>query len=38
MKKLVGYLILLVALGLAATPAFTAELRVTGFIDNVFPR
>ena len=38
MKKLVGCLILLLALGLAATPALTAELRATGFIDNVFPR
>ena len=38
MKKLVGCLILLTVLGLAAAPAFAAELRVTGFIDNVFPR
>jgi hypothetical protein len=28
---------LLVLVGLAATPVFAAELRVTGFIDNVFP-
>jgi hypothetical protein len=38
MRKFIGRLILLVALGLAAAPAFAAELRVTGFFDNVFPR
>jgi len=38
MKKFVGCLILLVMLGLAAAPALAAELRVTGFVDNVFPR
>jgi hypothetical protein len=39
MKKLVGHLLLLAAVvGLAAAPAFAAELRTTGFIDNVFPR
>jgi hypothetical protein len=38
MKKVVGRLLLLVVVGLAATPAFAAELRVTGFFDNVFPR
>jgi len=31
-------MILLVVIGLAAAPAYAAELRVTGFIDNVFPR
>jgi hypothetical protein len=29
--------VLLVAIGLAAVPAFGAELRVTGFFDNIFP-
>jgi hypothetical protein len=38
MKKFVGCLILLVMLGLASAPTFAAELRTTGFIDNVFPR
>jgi hypothetical protein len=38
MKKFVGCLILLVMVGLAAAPAFAAELRVTGLFDNVFPR
>src|SRR5688572_26300474 len=38
MQKLVGHLLLLVIVGLAAAPAFGAELRVTGFFDNVFPR
>jgi hypothetical protein len=38
MKQFIGCLILLVVLGLAAVPAFAAELRVTGFFDNVFPR
>jgi len=37
MKKFVGCLILLVALGFVAAPAFAAELRVTGFFDNVLP-
>src|SRR5688572_27591031 len=38
MKHVVRCMILLVGIGLAAVPAFAAELRVTGFIDNVFPR
>jgi hypothetical protein len=38
MKKVVGRLLLLVIVGLATAPAFGAELRVTGFFDNVFPR
>ena len=38
MRKYIGYLILLAAVGLAMSPLFAAELRVTGFIDNVFPR
>jgi len=38
MKKMVGCLLLLLVVGLAMAPAFAAELRVTGFIDNVFPR
>jgi hypothetical protein len=38
MKKFGGCLILLVIVGLAAAPAWAAELRVTGFFDNVFPR
>jgi hypothetical protein len=31
-------IVLLAVLGLTVLPGFTAELRVTGFIDNVFPR
>jgi hypothetical protein len=38
MKKVVGCLLLLMLVGLAATPAFAAELRATGLIDNVLPR
>jgi len=38
MQKVVGHLIFLVVVGLAAAPVFAAELRVTGFFDNVFPR
>jgi hypothetical protein len=30
--------VLLVVVGLAAAPAWAAELRLTGFIDNIFPR
>ncbi len=30
-------IVFLVVVGLAAAPAFAAELRVTGFIDNAFP-
>src|SRR5687768_15144430 len=38
MKKVVGSLLLLLGVGLASAPVFAAELRATGFIDNVFPR
>ena len=38
MKKMVGCLLLLLVVALTIAPAFAAELRVTGFIDNVFPR
>jgi hypothetical protein len=38
MKNAVRYMVLLIMVGLAAAPAFAAELRITGFIDNVFPR
>ena len=41
MRKVVGRLLLIVLLmmvGIATVPAFAAELRVTGFFDNVFPR
>jgi hypothetical protein len=38
MKYAVRTLVLLMVVGLAMAPAFAAELRVTGFIDNVFPR
>jgi hypothetical protein len=38
MKKFAGCLILLLVVGLLAAPAFAAELRATGLIDNVFPR
>jgi len=37
MKNAVRGAMLLVMIGLAAAPAFAAELRTTGFIDNVFP-
>jgi hypothetical protein len=38
MKHVVRCMALLVVIGLAAAPAYAAELRVTGFFDNVFPR
>jgi hypothetical protein len=38
MKKVIRSVIFLVAVGLAAAPAFAAEMRVTGFFDNTFPR
>jgi hypothetical protein len=38
MKHVVRCMILLVVIGLAVAPAYAAELRVTGFFDNVFPR
>jgi hypothetical protein len=37
MKHVVRCMVLLLAVGLAAAPAFAAELRVTGFFDNIFP-
>jgi hypothetical protein len=37
MKHVVRCMILLVVIGLAAAPTFAAELRVTGFFDNIFP-
>jgi Porin subfamily len=37
MKNVMRCMALLVVFGLAAAPAFAAELRTTGFIDNVFP-
>src|SRR5687768_13353669 len=37
MQKVARCLVFLMIIGLAATPALAAELRVTGFIDNVFP-
>lgn len=37
MKNVVRCMIFLMVIGLAAAPAFAAELRTTGFIDNVFP-
>src|ERR671923_781242 len=37
MKNWIRFVILLVVIGLAAAPALAAELRVTGFFDNVFP-
>ena len=37
MKNAVRWVVLLVVVGLAAVPAWAAELRMTGFIDNVFP-
>jgi hypothetical protein len=38
MRNMARVLVFLVMAGLAVTPAWTAELRVVGFIDNVFPR
>ena len=42
MKKVVGAVVisitLLIVVGLATVPAVAAELRVTGFFDNTFPR
>jgi hypothetical protein len=38
MKTTIQFVILLVVIGLATPAAFGAELRVTGFFDNVFPR
>jgi hypothetical protein len=38
MKNAVRCMVFLVVVGLVALPAFAAELRVTGFVDNVFPR
>ena len=37
MKHVVRSILLLIAIGLIAAPVFAAELRVTGFFDNVFP-
>jgi hypothetical protein len=37
MQNIIRSLVLLVVIGLAMAPAFAAELRVTGFFDNVFP-
>ena len=37
MKNAMRFVILFVVVGLAMTPAFAAELRVTGFFDNIFP-
>jgi hypothetical protein len=37
MKHIMRCMLLLVVVGLTAAPAFAAELRTTGFIDNVFP-
>ena len=37
MKHAVRWVVLLVVVGLAAAPAWAAELRLTGFIDSVFP-
>jgi hypothetical protein len=37
MKKAVGAVTLLVLAGFTAVPTYTAELRVTGFFDNLFP-
>jgi hypothetical protein len=38
MKSVSSCLILLVIIGLAAAPAWPAELRLTGYVDSVFPR
>jgi hypothetical protein len=38
MKYVVRGMVILLLAGLAAMPVYAAELRVTGFIDNVFPR
>jgi hypothetical protein len=38
MKSIMRCVILLVVAAFAAAPAFAAELRVTGFFDNTFPR
>ena len=37
MKNALRCAVLLVVVGLAAAPAWAAELRLTGFLDNVFP-
>jgi hypothetical protein len=37
MKSVVRCMVLLVVVGFVIAPAFAAELRVTGFIDNSFP-
>ena len=37
MKNLVRCVVLLVVIGLAAIPAWAAELRMTGFLDSAFP-
>src|SRR5919108_3363383 len=37
MKHVMRCMTLLVVVGFIAVPAFAAELRTTGFIDNVFP-
>ncbi|MGH8066926.1 MAG: hypothetical protein ACRERE_17150 [Candidatus Entotheonellia bacterium] len=37
MKRVVRCMVLLVVVGFVIAPAFAAELRVTGFIDNSFP-
>ena len=37
MQHVIRYLVFLIIAALATTPDFAAELRTTGFIDNVFP-
>src|SRR5919109_1173667 len=37
MKSVLRCMVLLMLVGLVAAPAFAAELRTTGFVDNVFP-
>ena len=37
MKHVVRSIMLLIAIGVIAAPVFAAELRVTGFFDNIFP-
>src|SRR6266511_2709999 len=37
MKNSLRCMMLLMVIGLATTPVFAAELRTTGFIDNIFP-